>query len=126
MGSQQDTGAIMTRSRGDMGQITTIDWYPLQSSEFGTVVADPLKPTTVYGVGYGAGQGNGLIKIDIATGQWGNIAPNFGTDSGLYTAGRDFAKRFDIAFDPKALYVGYNCIPVTRDRAHMGKAFNPR
>lgn len=125
MGSQQDTGAIMTRSRGDMGQITAIDWYPLQSSEFGTVVADPLKPTTVYGVGYGAGQGNGLIKIDIATGQWGNVAPNFGTDSNLYTAGRDFWKRFDTAFDPKALYVGYNCILVTRDGAQTWKAFSP-
>jgi photosystem II stability/assembly factor-like uncharacterized protein len=125
MGSQQDTGAIMTRSRSDLGQITTIDWYPLQSSEFGTVVPDPLKPTTVYGVGYGAGQGNGLIKIDLATGQWGNVAPNFGTDSGLYAAGRDFWKRFDTAFDPKALYVGYNCILVTRDGAQTWKAFSP-
>src|SRR5438067_1312277 len=125
MGSQQDTGAIMTRSRGDWGQITTVDWLPLPSSEFGTVVSDPLKPTTVYGVGYGAGQGNGLIKIDLATGQWGNVAPNFGTDANLYTAGRDFWKRFDTAFDPKALYVGYNCILVTRDGALTWKAFSP-
>jgi len=125
MGSQQDTGAIMTRSRSDWGQITTVDWLPLPSSEFGTVAPDPLKPTTVYGVGYGAGQGNGLIKIDLATGQWGNVAPNFGTDSGLYTAGRDFWKRFDTAFDPKALYVGYNCILVTRDGAQTWKAFSP-
>ncbi len=57
LGSQQDTGAIMTRSRSDQGQITTLDWYPLPSSEFGTVVPDPLKPTTVYGVGYGVGSG---------------------------------------------------------------------
>src|SRR5438552_11125313 len=125
MGSQQDTGAIMTRSRSDWGQITIVDWLPLPSSEFGTVVADPVKPTTVYGVGYGAGQGNGLIKIDLATGQWGNVAPNFGTDSGLYTAGRDFWKRFDTAFDPKALYVGYNCILVTRDGAQTWKPFSP-
>ena len=125
MGSQQDTGAIMTRSRSDQGQITTVDWLPLPSSEFGTVVPDPLKPTTVYGVGYGAGQGNGMIKIDLATGQWGNVAPNFGTDSNLYTAGRDFWKRFDTAFEPKALYVGYNCILVTRDGAQTWKAFSP-
>src|SRR6266404_3870547 len=85
MGSQQDTGAIMTRSRSDFGQITN----------------------------------------DIATGQWGNVAPNFGTDSGLYNAGRDFWKRFDTAFDPKALYVGYNCILVTRDGAQTWKAFSP-
>src|SRR5579864_8307569 len=125
LASQQDTGAIMTRSRSDQGQITIVDWYPLPSSEFGTVVADPLTPTTVYGVGYGLGQGSGLIKIDLATGQWGNVAPNFGADSGLYSAGRDFWKRFDTAFDPKALYVGYNCILVTRDGAQTWKAFSP-
>jgi photosystem II stability/assembly factor-like uncharacterized protein len=125
MGSQQDTGAIMTRSRSDQGQITEIDWYPLPSSEFGTVVPDPLKPTTVYGVGYGNGQGNGMIKIDLATGQWGNVAPNFGTDRNLYTEARDFWKRFDTAFDPKALYVGYNCILVTRDGSQTWKAFSP-
>ena len=125
LASQQDTGAIMTRSRSDQGQITVVDWYPLPSSEFGTVVADPLTPTTVYGVGYGAGQGSGLLKIDLATGQWGNVSPNFGADSSVYRTGRDFWKRFDTAFDPKALYVGYNCILVTRDGAQTWKAFSP-
>jgi len=125
MGSQQDTGAIMTRSRSDQGQITVMDWYPLPSSEFGTVMPDPLKPTTVYGVGYGNGQGNGLIKIDLATGQWGNVAPNFGTDRNLYAEAFDFWKRFDTAFETKALYVGYNCILVTRDGAQTWKAFSP-
>src|SRR5690242_6712820 len=125
MGSQQDTGAIMTRSRSDQGQITVVDWYPLPSSEFGTVAPDPLKPTTVYGVGYGIGQGNGLIKIDLSTGQWGNVAPNFGTDRNLYAEVRDFWKRFDTAFEPKALYVGYNCILVTRDGAQTWKPFSP-
>jgi photosystem II stability/assembly factor-like uncharacterized protein len=125
MGSQQDTGAIMTRSRSDQGQITEVDWSPLPSSEFGTVVPDPLKPTTVYGYGYGTGQGNGMIKIDLATGQWGNVAPNFGTDRSLYAESRDFWKRFDTAFDPKAMYAGYNCILVTRDGAQTWKAFSP-
>src|SRR5690349_19847550 len=125
MGSQQDTGAIMTRSRSDQGQITVMDWYPLPSSEFGTVVPDPVKPTTIYGVGYGIGQGNGLIKIDLAIGQWGNVAPNFGTDRNLYAESFDFWKRFDTTFDPKALYVGYNCIVVTRDGAQTWKTFSP-
>ena len=125
MGSQQDTGAVMTRARGDLGQITSLDWYPLQSSEFGTAVPDPLKPTTIYGVGYGLGQGNGMEKIDIETGQWGNVAPNFGTDRDLYAEGRDFWKRFDVAFEPKAMYVGYNCIIVTRDGAETWKTFSP-
>ncbi|MEP6788766.1 MAG: hypothetical protein ABJB40_10075, partial [Acidobacteriota bacterium] len=125
MGSQQDTGAVMTRSRGDLGQITNLDWYPLQSSEFGTAVPDPLKPTTIYGVGYGLGQGNGMTKIDIETGQWGNVAPNFGIDRNLYVEGRDFWKRFDMAFEPKAMYVAYNCIVVTRDGAETFKPFSP-
>ncbi len=125
MGSQQDTGAIMTRSRGDMGIITNQDWYPLQSSEFGTAVPDPLKPTTIYGVGYGLGQGNGMTKIDTETGQWGNVAPNFGTDRDLYAEGRDFWKRFDTSFEPKAMYVAYNCILVTRDGAETWKTFSP-
>lgn len=125
MGSQQDTGAISTRSRGDLGQITNLDWYPLQSSEFGTAVPDPLKPTTVYGVGYGLGQGNGMTKIDTETGQWGNVAPNFGTDRDLYAEGRDFWKRFDTAFEPMAMYVAYNCILVTRDGAETWKSFSP-
>ena len=125
LGSQQDTGAVMTRSRGDLGQITNLDWYPLQSSEFGTAVPDPLKPTTVYGVGYGLGQGNGMTKIDTETGQWGNVAPNFGTDRDLYAEGRDFWKRFDTAFEPKAMYVAYNCILVTRDGAETWKTFSP-
>jgi photosystem II stability/assembly factor-like uncharacterized protein len=124
MGSQQDTGAIMTRSRSDQGQITLVDWMPLPSSEFGIVTPDPLRPTTVYGVGYGAGQGSGMIKIDLATGQWGNAAPNFGADANLYTAGRDFWKRFD-PFEPKALYVGYNCLLVTRDGASTWNKFSP-
>src|SRR5262249_38665085 len=91
----------------------------------GTVVPDPLKPTTIYGVGYGAGQGNGMIKIDLATGQWGNVAPNFGVNSSLYVAGRDFWKRFDTVFEPKAMYVGYNCLLSTGDGAQTWKAFSP-
>jgi photosystem II stability/assembly factor-like uncharacterized protein len=98
---------------------------PLPSSEFGTVVPDPLHPNIVYGVGYGNGQGAGLLKIDLNTGQWGNVSPAFGANSNLYSAGRDFWKRFDTKFEPQAMYVGYNCILVTRDGAQSWKAFSP-
>jgi photosystem II stability/assembly factor-like uncharacterized protein len=125
LGSQQDTGAVMTRSRGDLGMVSNLDWWPLASSEFGTAVPDPIKPTTIYGVGYGLGQGNGMIKIDLDSGQWGNVAPNFGTDRDLYAEGRDFWKRFDTAFEPSAMYVGYNCILVTRDGAQSWEQFSP-
>jgi hypothetical protein len=39
-------------------------------------------------------------------------------------AGRDFWKRFD-TFDPKAMYVGYNCLLVTHDGAESWKTYSP-
>ena len=125
LASQQDTGAIMTRSRSDQGQITVIDWCRCPRRSSAPSKPDPLHPNIVYGVGYGAAQGPGLIKIDLNTGQWGNVSPAFGAAASLYTAGRDFWKRFDKTFDPKALYVGYNCILVTRDGAQTWTPFSP-
>ncbi len=125
LGAQQDTGAVMTRSRSDQGQLTIVDWLPLPSSEFGTVSPDPLHPNIVYGVGYGLGQGAGLIKIDLNTGQWGNVSPAFGANANLYASVRDMWKRFDTAFDPKTMYAGYNCLLTTRDGAQTWKAFSP-
>jgi photosystem II stability/assembly factor-like uncharacterized protein len=125
LGAQQDTGAVMTRSRGDFGQINWIDWSPVPSSEFGTLTADPLHPEIIYGVGYGAGGGgSGMVKINMATGQWQNVAPNFGADAQKYHQARDFWKEFD-PFDPHAMYVGYQCLLVTTDGAHTWKAFSP-
>jgi photosystem II stability/assembly factor-like uncharacterized protein len=126
MAAQQDTGAVMISSRGNWGQVNFTDWSPLPSSEFGVVTADPKNPNTIYGVGYGpGGGGSGLIKIDMSTGQWENVAPNFGADTTKYTAGRDFQKKFDLAFDPGALYVAYQCLLVTHDGAHSFTAASP-
>ena len=126
MAAQQDTGAVMISSRGNWGQVNFTDWNPLPSSEFGIVRPDPKNPNIIYGVGYGpGGGGSGLIKINMATGQWQNVAPNFGADSTKYTAGRDFQKKFDIAFEPGALYVAYQCLLVTRDGAHSFTAAQP-
>ena len=119
MAAQQDTGAVMISSRGTWGQVNFTDWSPLPSSEFGVVTPDPKNPHIIYGVGYGpGGGGSGLTKIDMTTGQWQNVAPNFGVDATKYTAGRDFQKKFDTAFEPGALYVAYQCLLITRDGAH--------
>ena len=126
MAAQQDTGAVMIRSRSKWGQIDFTDWSPLPSSEFGVITPDPRNPNILYGVGYGPGSGgSGLIKIDMSTGQWGNVAPNFGADEKKYRASRDFQKEFDTAFDPSALYVAYQCLLVTRDGARSWKPFSP-
>jgi photosystem II stability/assembly factor-like uncharacterized protein len=127
MGAQQDTGAVMTRSRGDFGQVNFTDWTPLPSSEFGTITPDPLHPEILYGVGYGPGGGGGsnLVKINMATGQWQNVAPNFGAHGTKYRSTRDFGKKFDRAFEPQAMYVAYQCLLVTRDGAQTWKALSP-
>ena len=41
---QQDAGAIRTRSRGNFGEITPLDWNPVGGWEWGTIIADPLNP----------------------------------------------------------------------------------
>jgi hypothetical protein len=126
MAAQQDTGAVMISSRGNWGQVNFNDWSPLPSSEFGIDTPDPKNPNIIYGVGYGpGGGGSGMIKINMSTGQWQNVAANFGVDSTKYIAGRDFQKKFDIAFDPSALYVAYQCLLVTRDGAHSFTAVSP-
>ena len=126
MAAQQDTGAVMISSRGNWGQVNFTDWTPLPSSEFGIVRPDPKDPNIIYGVGYGpGGGGSGLIKINMATGQWQNVAPNFGVDSLKYTAGRDFQKKFDVAFEPDALYVAYQCLLVTRNGAESFTTASP-
>ena len=125
LASQQDTGAVMTRTRGDVGDVSDVDWMPLPSSEFGTVTADPLDPNIVYGVGYGAaGGGSGLVKINLTTGQWENVAPNFGADAAKYRSSRDSWRRAD-PFDPHAIYTDMQCLLVSRDAAHSWKAFSP-
>ena len=126
MGAQQDTGAVMISSGSRWGQINFTDWSPLPSSEFGVITPDPKNPHILYGVGYGpGGGGSGMVKIDMSTGQWENVAINFGADATDYRASRDFEKKFDTAFDPGALYVAYQCLVVSRDGAHSWKAFSP-
>ena len=126
MAAQQDTGAVMINSRGNFGQINFTDWSPLPSSEFGIVRPDPKNPNIIYGVGYGpGGGGSGLIKINMSTSQWENVAPNFGVDMTKYNAGRDFQKKFDLAFDPGALYVAYQCLLLSHDGAQSWSAASP-
>ncbi len=126
VGAQQDTGAVMIRSSGIWGQVNFTDWSPLPSSEFGYITPDPLHSHIFYGIGYGpGGGGGGLLKINMATGQWESIAPNFGASSKNYRSSRSLPKKFDTAFDPGALYVAYQCLLVSHNGGHSWKAFSP-
>ncbi len=126
VGSQQDTGAVMIRSRSDWGQVDFTDWSPVPSSEFGVITPDPLHPNILYGVGYGpGGGGSGMIKINMRTGQWENVAPNFGLNAHKYRENRDSPKAFDTRFDPRALYAAYQCLMVSRNGGHSWKIVSP-
>src|SRR5205823_8756921 len=56
---QQDSGSIATRSRGNLGAITPLDWHPIAGYEFGSVAVDPLNPNVIYAGGPSAG----IVKI---------------------------------------------------------------
>ncbi|HTI65558.1 MAG TPA: hypothetical protein VL524_18675 [Gemmatimonadaceae bacterium] len=68
-GTQQDAGAIRTRSRGNLGEITPLDWNPVPGWEWGTILPDPLDPNTVYA------SGSGIVKISYPSEQWINVSP---------------------------------------------------
>jgi len=69
-GTQQDAGAIRTRIRGNLGAITPLDWNPVSGWEWGTIIADPLDPNTVYA------SGSGILKISYPSEQWINVSPS--------------------------------------------------
>jgi hypothetical protein len=67
--SQQDAGAIRTRNRGNYGAVTPMDWSPVGTWEWGTVVADPRDPNVVYG------SGSGILKLTYPSEQIINVSP---------------------------------------------------
>jgi len=69
-GTQQDAGAIRTRSRGNLGAITPLDWNPVPGWEWGTIVPDPLDNNTVFA------SGSGIVKISYPSEEWINVSPS--------------------------------------------------
>jgi photosystem II stability/assembly factor-like uncharacterized protein len=68
-GTQQDAGAIRTRSRGNLGAITPLDWNPVPGWEWGTIVPDPLDNNTIFA------SGSGIVKISYPSEEWINVSP---------------------------------------------------
>ena len=67
--TQQDAGAIRTRSRGNYGAVTMFDWNGVNGWEWGTVRPDPLNANVVYA------SGSGIVKIAYPSEQWINVSP---------------------------------------------------
>jgi photosystem II stability/assembly factor-like uncharacterized protein len=77
--TQQDAGAIATLSRGNLGEITPLDWKPVPGWEWGTIVADPLDPKIVYA------SGSGISRISYPSEQWINVSPDMDPGAKLRT-----------------------------------------
>src|SRR5437868_10160468 len=96
-----------------------LDWYPTPAYEFGTIVADPLNPKIVYGVGWM----QGIVKITYPSGQEINVAPNADTSLGLRRSGNQLLEWN--ATNPRELLAGYQCLMATTDGGVHWKRLSP-
>jgi photosystem II stability/assembly factor-like uncharacterized protein len=118
-GTQQDSGAIGTLSRGDYGNITFMDWDPVAGYEFGYIIADPLNPNVIFS----GAPARGLVKIDRVSRQTSNISPNVSRDGDYRTAVNP-----PLAFspqDPHILYWGAQFLMETKDAGRNWKHASP-
>lgn len=107
--TQQDSGSIATASRGNLGEITPLDWLPHPGYEFGSIVADPLNPL----ISYAGGPGGGIIKVTYPSGQWIDVSPNVDAKAGLRKVGNQ-----PLAYsqtNPHELLAGFQYLMSTTD-----------
>ncbi len=106
-GTQQDAGAIRTRSRGNLGAVTPLDWDPVSGWEWGTIVADPLNPSKVFA------SGSGIVRISYPSEQWINVSPAADPGMKLRTA---FSQPIIFApWDQHMMIAGFQQLMATTD-----------
>ena len=100
-GPQQDSGTAGIISRGNNGQITERDWFPVGPGESGYTIPDPLDADVVYN----AGPGGSVVRLSKLTGQVRDISPapvSFGSKFRFnWTIPMVFSPQ-----DPHLLYLG--------------------
>jgi photosystem II stability/assembly factor-like uncharacterized protein len=105
--TQQDAGAVRTRARGNFGEITPLDWSAVPAWEWGTIIADPLNPNTVFA------SGNGIEKVSYPSEQWISVSPAANTDLRLRTA---FSQPIAFApWNPREMLAGFQYMMATTD-----------
>src|SRR5437773_331459 len=106
--TQQDAGAIATRSRGDLGTITPIDWKPVPGWEWGTILPDPTDPNIVFSSGLS------ISKISYPSGAWINVGPEQDPSLKL-RASLNLPIVFSTWHGQRELLAGYQYLMATRD-----------
>jgi photosystem II stability/assembly factor-like uncharacterized protein len=117
--TQQDAGSIRTRSRGNFGEITPLDWSAVPAWEWGTIIPDPLDPNTVYA----SGNPGGLVRVSYPSEQWIPVSPAVDPDLHLRTS---FSQPIAFApWDKHELLAGFQFIMATTDGGAHWRKLSP-
>ncbi len=119
-GPQQDSGTVGTSSRGNDGQITERDWFPVGPGESGYTIPDPLDPDVVYN----AGPAGSVVRLSKKTGQVRDISP---APIAFETKYR-FHWNIPLVFspqDPHVLYLGTQFVLRTVNGGTTWQAISP-
>lgn len=119
-GPQQDSGTAGIASRGNNGQITEREWYPVGPGESGYTIPDPVDPDVVYN----AGPGGSVVRLSKTTGQVRDISPaavSFGSKYHFnWTIPMVFSPQ-----DPHLLYLGTQFVMKTSNAGLSWQAISP-
>src|SRR2546422_2462489 len=119
-GPQQDSGTAGIASRGNNGQITERDWFPVGPGESGYTIPAPLDPDVVYN----AGPGGSVVRLSKITGQVRDISP------GAVSFGSKYRFNWTIPLvfspqDPHLLYLGTQSLMKTADGGTSWQTVSP-
>lgn len=123
-GSKQDSGTFAIASRGSVGEITDLDWFPMPGWESGSVAVDPAHP----GVLFTNGPWGFLQKVDRKT--WGAESIDFGVGAISAVSDTDFRRAVSapIVFSPQnpgVLYYGTQDVWESRDSGDHWRKTSP-
>ncbi len=119
-GPQQDSGTAAIASRGNNGQITERDWFPVGPGESGYTIPEPLDPEVVYN----AGPGGSVVRFSKITGQVRDISPAPVSFGSKYR----FNWTIPMVFSPQdahLLYLGTQFLLKTTDGGTSWQAVSP-
>jgi photosystem II stability/assembly factor-like uncharacterized protein len=122
--TKQDSGAVAVASRGPMGEISNLDWFPLPGWETGFVTLDPSDPNVIFS----SGNMGFLQKLDRRT--WGAriVDPGVGAISAVSDTDYRRAISPPIVFSrqhPHTLYYGTQNVWSSRDRGDHWTKISP-
>jgi photosystem II stability/assembly factor-like uncharacterized protein len=123
-GSKQDSGTFAIASRGSLGQITDLDWFPMPGWETGFVTVDPADPDIIFmngPLGF-------LQKLNRKT--WGAQSVDFGAGTISRVSDTDFRRAVSapIVFSPQnssVLYYGTQNVWQSQDGGDHWRKISP-